>query len=54
MLNGVPEQKPISKTKVTTTQFVEYLEQVVVWASEFLSLVIPEPNEAEPVGVDLD
>ena len=53
MLGNNLEKCTISKTRVTTTQFNEFLNQVVCWAAEFLGLVIPEPNEAEPIGVDI-
>ena len=53
MLGDSLEKCTISKTRVTTTQFNEFLNQVVCWAAEFLGLVIPEPNEAEPIGVDI-
>ena len=53
MLGDNLEKCTISKTRVTTTQFNEFLNQVVCWAAEFLGLVIPEPNEAEPIGVDI-
>lgn len=33
-----------STTKLTTVEFMEYLDKVMRWASEFLGIVIPEPN----------
>lgn len=34
-----------SSAKLTTPEFSEYLEQVCRWASEYLSINIPSPNE---------
>ena len=36
-----------STTELTTVEFMEYIENVLRWAAEFLSLVIPEPNQTE-------
>ena len=46
-VGNVVEKIPLSKTAITTTQFAEFLEEVICWAAEFLDLVIPEPEEAE-------
>ena len=36
-----------STTELTTTEMMEYISKVRMWASEFLSCYIPDPNEAE-------
>jgi hypothetical protein len=38
---------PMSTTELNTVDFEAYLERVRRWASEWLSLYIPMPNEAE-------
>jgi hypothetical protein len=37
---------PRSTKKLETDKFEEYLEKIKKWASEFLELYIPDPNEA--------
>ena len=54
LIGGVAEKRPLSKTEVTTDIFCKYVDEVVRWAQKFLALVIPEPNEAEPVGVSAE
>ena len=34
-----------SSTKLTVPEFSEFLERVVKWASEYLGIYIPSPNE---------
>jgi len=41
--SGTPFVK--STTKLTTTEFEEYNEKIRQWASSFLSLSLPLPNE---------
>jgi len=36
---------PGSTAKLTTVQFNEYIEEIQRWASEYLSITIPSPNE---------
>ena len=36
-----------STTKLTTVEMMEYISKVRMWASEFLSCYIPDPNESE-------
>ncbi len=36
---------PLSTTDLTTVQFEEYMERIRVWAWEFASVAIPEPNQ---------
>lgn len=38
-------EKTISTTKLTTKQFVDYIESIKRWASEFLNIYIPEAGE---------
>jgi len=35
----------ISSSEMTTTQFMEYIMEIQKWASEFLNIDIPNPNE---------
>jgi len=35
----------ISSSEMTTTQFMEYILEIQRWASEFLNIDIPNPNE---------
>jgi hypothetical protein len=35
----------LSSSEMTTTQFCEYILEIQKWASEFLSIDIPSPNE---------
>lgn len=32
-------------TKLSTTEFNEYIDQIIQWAAEYLSIQIPLPNE---------
>lgn len=36
---------PATTTNITTTQMMEYISDIQRWASEFLGVYIPEPNE---------
>jgi hypothetical protein len=36
---------PGTTTNLTKTQFGEYIERIAIWASEYLSIRIPQPNE---------
>ena len=38
-------EKVISTTKLTTKQFIQYIDSVKRWASSFLGLYIPDPGE---------
>ena len=40
-----------STTKLTTVEFMAYVEKVLFWSAEFLNLYIPLPNEAELFGL---
>lgn len=35
----------MSSSEMTTTQFMEYVMEIQKWASEFLNINIPDPNE---------
>ena len=37
--------KQISSSEMNTTQFCEYIMEIQKWASEFLNIDIPNPNE---------
>lgn len=34
-----------STTKLTTTEFNLFIEQIIIWAAEYLNIQIPLPNE---------
>lgn len=36
-----------STTSLTTVEFMDYIAEIQKWASEFLDVFIPEPNEVE-------
>jgi hypothetical protein len=36
-----------STTKLSTIEFQAYIAEIVMWAAEFLQLVIPDPNEVD-------
>jgi hypothetical protein len=36
-----------STTKLSTIEFQAYIAEIVMWAAEFLQLIIPEPNEVD-------
>jgi hypothetical protein len=42
---GEIEQITGSTTELTTTEMMEYFAQIQQWASEYLGVVIPSPNE---------
>lgn len=41
-----------STTELSTTDFMIYLEKIKMWASSFLGIYIPEPNEQTELGFD--
>ena len=47
LLDGKNIQMPGSTRLLTIEQFTAYIEQVKVWAAQFLGLSIPEANEVE-------
>lgn len=44
--DGEVFRAPGSTTRLTTTEFSDYVEAVKAWAAEILSLQIPSPDEA--------
>ena len=40
-------KKPLSTANLSTSEFEAYLEKVRRWASQFLSLYVPLPNEIQ-------
>ncbi len=42
---GVSDFIPQSTTKLTTTEFMAYIARIQQWAAQFLSIVIPDPNQ---------
>ena len=36
-----------STTKLTTIEFQAYIAEIVMWAAEFLGLVIPDPDQTD-------
>lgn len=43
--DGLMIEKIGTTTKLTTIEFNEYLEKIYQWASEYLSVYIPPPNQ---------
>ena len=52
--NGLVMSRQISSSEMTTTQFCEYIMEVQKWASEFLNINIPDPNEEILISFDND
>jgi hypothetical protein len=46
---GQYEQVPISTTKLTRTEFCEYIEKIQRFAAEFLNVVIPDPGQSAEI-----
>lgn len=42
---GVTDEIVISTSKLTTVEFMVYLERITIWAAQFLGVTIPAPNE---------
>ena len=42
-----PIDKVRSTTKLTTVEFSEYIEKIIRWSAEFLSMYIPLPEEED-------
>ena len=53
-LTGQILSKQISSSEMTTIQFMEYVMEVQKWASEFLNIDIPDPNEEILISFDND
>ena len=53
-LSGQIMSRQISSSEMTTTQFCEYIMEVQKWASEFLNINIPDPNEEILISFDND
>lgn len=47
LAKGKEVRVPKSTAELDTAAFLEYVEKIRRWASEFLELYIPDPNEAE-------
>ena len=47
-IHGKNVRVPLSTTKLSTTEFITYYEKIQKWASEFLDIYIPDPNEPQP------
>lgn len=43
--DGVMFKLPPSTSKCTTTEFLDYVERIRIWAADNLNISIPEPNE---------
>lgn len=44
--DGVIEDLPTSTTKLTTSEMMDYIAKIQMWAAEFLGIVIPDPNSS--------
>lgn len=40
-----------STTDLTTVEFLEYIDSIQIWASEFLNIYIPSPNEQSELDI---
>ena len=43
-MTGQVEMMPVSTASLNSSEFNEYLQKIIIWAAEFLGVVIPEPN----------
>lgn len=43
---------PATTTQLSTTEMMEYIEDIKKWAAEFLGVYIPDPNEQLEFGAD--
>jgi hypothetical protein len=43
--DGLFVERIKSTTELSTSQFMDYIAEIQRWASEFLNVYIPEPNE---------
>ena len=50
-LDGVVEDLPTSTTKLTTSEMMDYIAKIQMWAAEFLGVVIPDPNSQMQIDV---
>lgn len=41
---------PMSTTELTTTEFGEYLDKIIIFADEFLNIIIPPPGEQSKIN----
>lgn len=46
-------EEKISSSEMTTTQFCQYILEIQKWASEFLGIDIPNPNENMILNFDI-
>lgn len=49
--HGEVLELPKSTATLTKTQFAEYVDKIRMWASDFLSIQIPGPNENLTIGL---
>jgi len=49
---GEVMKMPPTTTALTTTNMMEYFEDITRWAAEFLNITIPEPNEVMTLNFD--
>lgn len=43
--DGMKIEKILSTTELTTVGFMEYLQNISIWAADYLSMAIPEPGQ---------
>jgi len=43
--DSVVEEIPQSTSKLTTTEMMDYIAKIQMWAAEFLGINIPDPNQ---------
>lgn len=46
-------EEKLSSSEMTTTQFCQYILEIQKWASEFLGIDIPNPNEKIIINFDI-
>lgn len=48
---GIKIERIKSTTELTTTEFMEFLEAIAVWAYDYLNIVIPNPGEQTSIAL---
>lgn len=51
--NGEVMEAVETSKNLDNTEFIAYFENIIVWAAEMFSLIIPKPNEEEMLVIDI-
>jgi len=51
--NGDVMESVESSKELTNKEFISYFENIIAWSAEMFGLVIPLPNEAELLSIDV-